>query len=59
MKIKLIDYLENSKDTLTINKDKFKVNPDLEQICNMQIKNLNDMIDLVHEEGLDLVKITV
>lgn len=59
MKIKLIDYLENSKDTLTINKDKFKVNPDLEQICNMQIKNLNDMIDIVHEEGLDLVKITV
>ena len=59
MKIKLIDYLENSKDTLTINRDKFKVNPDLEQICNMQIKNLNDMIDIVHEEGLDLVKITV
>ena len=59
MKIKLIDYLENSKDTLTINKDKFKVNPDLEQICNIQIKNLNDMIDIVHEEGLDLVKITV
>jgi len=59
MKIKLIDYLENSKDTLTINRDKFKVNPDLEQICNEQIKNLNDMIDIVHEEGLDLVKITV
>lgn len=59
MKIKLIDYLENSKDTLTINRDKFKVNPDLEQICSMQIKNLNDMIDIVHEEGLDLVKITV
>jgi len=59
MKIKLIDYLENSKDTLTINRDKFKVNPDLEQICSMQIKNLNDMIDIVHKEGLDLVKITV
>ncbi len=59
MKIKLIDYLENSKDTLTINRDKFKVNPDLEQMCNTQIKNLNDMIDIVHEEGLDLVKITV
>lgn len=59
MKIKLIDYLENSKDTLAINRDKFKVNPDLEQMCENQIKALNDMIDLVHEEGLDLVKITM
>lgn len=59
MKIKLIDYLENNKDTLTINRDTFKVNPDLEQMCENQIKALNDMIDIVHEEGLDLVKITV
>lgn len=59
MKIKLIDYLENSKDTFTINRDKFKTDPDLEQMCENQIKSLNDMIDLVHEEGLDLVKITV
>lgn len=59
MKIKLMDYLETNKDTFMINRDKFKVNPDLEQMCNEQIKNLDDMIGLVHEEGLDLVKITV
>ena len=59
MKIKLLDYLENSKDTYVINKDKFKANPDLEQFCIEQIKALNDAIDLVQEEGLDLLKLTV
>lgn len=59
MKIKLLDYLENSKDTYTVNKDKFKSNPDLEQFYIEQIKALNDAIDLVQEEGLDLLKLTV
>lgn len=59
MKIKLLDYLENSKDTYTMNKDKFKANPNLEQFYIEQIKALNDAIDLVQEEGLDLLKLTV
>ena len=40
-------------------KDKFKANPDLEQFYIEQIKALNDAIDLVQEEGLDLLKLTV